>query len=372
VWLYTGCNQFKTAVFLFWNLATGNCSPVAISCSPVQLPVFFAVLDWTLKHYFLVSLILLTPWNIPSISPNWTSGGGIHNSIWIKEINQWKAAFTTPYGLYEPMVMFFGQCNSPPTFQAFMNHIFTDYLMEGWLIIYVHGQPHGALGWFGRTHLVCLVGSSTFAQAQAQRKVGEMYLLHTPGRIHILGWLLAKDRSRWTLSNLGPSMTGSPLAQSAQYTLLWASAISIASLFLTSPTLFNHSFLWQKRMRHGSGFWIMSPCSSSSKMPFFSTLSSITLILISLSSLWLTLCLLPLMLCWCKRMAIGISTPAPIILRLSLQPSEIMISTYDRKLLIVICALEEWCQYLTGIKYPVIIIVDDWNLMYFKSPQNLS
>jgi len=60
-----------------------------------------------------------------------------YNNIWIKETNQWKAAFTTPYGLYEPTVMFFGQCNSPPTFQAFMNHIFADYLVEGWLIIYM-------------------------------------------------------------------------------------------------------------------------------------------------------------------------------------------------------------------------------------------
>ena len=35
------------------------------------------------------------------------------------------------------MVMFFSQCNSPPTFQVFMNHIFADYLTERWLIIYM-------------------------------------------------------------------------------------------------------------------------------------------------------------------------------------------------------------------------------------------
>jgi len=60
-----------------------------------------------------------------------------YNNIQIKETNQWKAAFTTLYGLYESMVMFFSQCNSPPTFQAFMNHIFADYLAERWLIIYM-------------------------------------------------------------------------------------------------------------------------------------------------------------------------------------------------------------------------------------------
>ena len=47
-WLQLVHNQF------FWflaNQATGNCSPVAISCSPVHLPVFAPVSNWTLKHY---------------------------------------------------------------------------------------------------------------------------------------------------------------------------------------------------------------------------------------------------------------------------------------------------------------------------------
>jgi len=45
---------------------------------------------------------------------------------------------------------------------------------------------------------------------------------------------------------------------------------------------------------------------------------------------------------------------------------------YDCELLVVIQSLEEWCQYLTGMKHPVTIITDHQNLMYFKSPQNLS
>ena len=44
-----------------------------------------------------------------------------YNNICIKEGDEWKAVFTTPYSLYKPLVMFFGQCNSPPTFQAFMD-----------------------------------------------------------------------------------------------------------------------------------------------------------------------------------------------------------------------------------------------------------
>ena len=60
-----------------------------------------------------------------------------YNNIHIKEGDEWKATFTTPYGLYEPLVMFFGQCNSPPAFQAFMDSTFRDMITEGWLIIYM-------------------------------------------------------------------------------------------------------------------------------------------------------------------------------------------------------------------------------------------
>ena len=47
-----------------------------------------------------------------------------YNNIRIKPGDEWKAAFLTPEGLFEPMVMFFGLTNSPATFQMMMNTIF--------------------------------------------------------------------------------------------------------------------------------------------------------------------------------------------------------------------------------------------------------
>jgi hypothetical protein len=38
------------------------------------------------------------------------------NNIQIKEEDRWKAAFKTPFGAYETLVMLFGLTNSPPTF----------------------------------------------------------------------------------------------------------------------------------------------------------------------------------------------------------------------------------------------------------------
>jgi hypothetical protein len=60
-----------------------------------------------------------------------------YNNIRIKDGHQWKAAFKCNKGLYEPMVMFFGLCNSPATFQAMMNELFKDMIDEGIVIVYL-------------------------------------------------------------------------------------------------------------------------------------------------------------------------------------------------------------------------------------------
>src|SRR6202167_1221843 len=47
-----------------------------------------------------------------------------YNNIRIREEDQWKAAFKTPFGLFQPRVMFFGLTNSPATFSRAMNRMF--------------------------------------------------------------------------------------------------------------------------------------------------------------------------------------------------------------------------------------------------------
>ena len=60
-----------------------------------------------------------------------------HNNVRIKDGDEWKAAFWTNRGLFEPLVMFFGLTNSPATFQTMMNDIFQDLVMEGVVCIYM-------------------------------------------------------------------------------------------------------------------------------------------------------------------------------------------------------------------------------------------
>ena len=55
----------------------------------------------------------------------------------MKEGDKWKAAFWTNRGLFEPLVMFFGLCNLPTTFQTMMNHIFCNLINKGKVVVYM-------------------------------------------------------------------------------------------------------------------------------------------------------------------------------------------------------------------------------------------
>ena len=53
-----------------------------------------------------------------------------YNNVRVKEGDEWKMAFTTHVGLFDPVVMFFGMTNLPATFQVMMNEILRDMINE--------------------------------------------------------------------------------------------------------------------------------------------------------------------------------------------------------------------------------------------------
>ena len=61
-----------------------------------------------------------------------------YNNVRIKEGDEWKAAFTTHRGSFEPLVMFFGMTNSPPTFHDMMNNILKEEIDCGMVIIFIN------------------------------------------------------------------------------------------------------------------------------------------------------------------------------------------------------------------------------------------
>src|SRR5882724_12041899 len=55
----------------------------------------------------------------------------------IKEEDEWKAAFQTNRGLFEPLLIFFSLTNSLAMFQMMMNDIFKDLIDKGVMTIYM-------------------------------------------------------------------------------------------------------------------------------------------------------------------------------------------------------------------------------------------
>ena len=60
-----------------------------------------------------------------------------YNNVRLKREDQWKAAFKTNKGLFEPTVMFFGLTNSPATFQMMMDDLFSEEMATGDVVIYM-------------------------------------------------------------------------------------------------------------------------------------------------------------------------------------------------------------------------------------------
>ena len=60
-----------------------------------------------------------------------------YNNVWMREGDEWKAAFHMNRRLFEPLVMFFGLTNSLATFQTMMNDIFKSLIDKGSVVIYM-------------------------------------------------------------------------------------------------------------------------------------------------------------------------------------------------------------------------------------------
>lgn len=142
--------QAELDVFIEENLRTGRIRP---SKSPQASPVFFVkkkdgslrlvqdyqqLNDWTIKNAYPLPLIsdVLDRLRKARIFTKLDLRWG-YNNVCMKDGDEWKAAFRTNRGLFEPLVMFFGLTNSPATFQAMMNDLFQELIDQGVVIVYM-------------------------------------------------------------------------------------------------------------------------------------------------------------------------------------------------------------------------------------------
>ena len=144
--------QKELDTFLDENLRTHRIWP---SKSPMASPVFFVkkkdgalrfVQDYrklnaiTVKNAYPLPLVPDIMNRISAARAKYFTKLDVrwgYNNVRIKEGDEWKAAFRTNRGLYEPLVMFFGLTNSPATFQTMMNDIFKELIDEGFVCVYM-------------------------------------------------------------------------------------------------------------------------------------------------------------------------------------------------------------------------------------------
>jgi hypothetical protein len=151
VYPMTLTEQTEMDDFLEEALATGH---IRQSKSPLGAPVFFIkkkdgklrfIQDYqalnaiTRKNHYLLPLIndlihqLKDMCYFTKLDIQWG-----YNNIRICKGDEWKAAFCTNRGLFEPLVIYFGLTNSPATFQIMMNEIFQDLITEGVISVYLN------------------------------------------------------------------------------------------------------------------------------------------------------------------------------------------------------------------------------------------
>ena len=94
--------------------------------------------SWTIKNNYLLPLILdlIDSIGKKKVFTKMDLRWG-YNNMRIKEGNKWKAAFSMPEGSFEPMVMFFGLTNSPAMFQAMMNDLLRDLVVEEKVAVFI-------------------------------------------------------------------------------------------------------------------------------------------------------------------------------------------------------------------------------------------
>jgi hypothetical protein len=291
-----------------------------------------------------------------------------YTNVCIKEGNEWKAAFTTTWGLFEPRVMFFGLTNSPATFQALMNTIFADLIAEGCVAIYldnilIFSQSLDQHRQDVQEVLRCLKAHDLYLRPEKcdfeQTKVEYLGMIISQGAVR-MDPAKVKAMADWpTPRNLRDVRSFVGFANFYQWFIKDFSKIVGPLHNLTKK---DAPFTWGAAQKHA-----------------FNTLKEAftsKLVLALWESHWKT---------QLEVDALGFATGGVIsqegddglrhpvaFCSESMIKAERNYQTWDRKMLAIIRALEEWRHYLERLPQPFEIITDHDNLTFWSTAQNLS
>ena len=367
--------------FVEENLQTGRIRP---SKSPQASPFFFInkkdgklrpVQDYrylnehTAKNAYLLPLISDLVDNLRQFShfTKFDVRWG-YNNVRIKEGDEWKAAFITPLGLFEPTVMFFGLCGSPPTFQVFMNHNFTNYIHEHWLVIYMDDLVIGAHSTADLDHKVHLV-LECFHNLNLLLKLSKCEF--DKMEIEFLGMIVGCGCIRMDPAKLSAIVTWPPpksvkavraLLGFCNFYHKFIPGFSHVVAPLTALTCKNFPWVWETSQQ--AAFTTLLSHFQNAPVLHLPDTQQPFVVMTDTSLLASGGVLM-------QQDGNGDLHPCTYLSQ-TFSPAERNYDIYDWELLAVIHALYHWCHYLQGTPHPVTLLTDHKNLMYFRQPQKLS
>jgi hypothetical protein len=291
-----------------------------------------------------------------------------YNNVRIRPGDEWKAAFKCSKGLYEPLVMFFGLCNSPGTFQNMMNDIFLIETNEGWILIYLDDI------------LIFAKDKETLEQMTLRvlKKLRDNDLFvnldkctFAATEVEYLGMVISEDQIKMDPTKLEgiknwPTPTTVKQVRSflgfGNFYRKFIGHYSEIARPLNDLTKKNLTWNWtnacQEAFENLKKEFLKTPVllMPDSTKPF---------LVESDASKWATGAVLR------QKDMNGEWHPCGYISH-SLDATQRNYEIYDRELLGIVRALETWRHYLQGSPFPTVILSDHKNLTYFRTAQKLN
>ncbi|CCO34985.1 Retrotransposable element Tf2 155 kDa protein type 1 [Rhizoctonia solani AG-1 IB] len=290
-----------------------------------------------------------------------------YNNIRIKEGDEWKAAFRTKYGHFEPTVMQFGLSNAPAVFQRFMNNIFRD-LLDITVIVYLDDilifsnsrEEHvqhvtEVLSCLQKHNLFCNPSKCVFFVTE----VTYIVLVVTPEGISM-------EQEKVKAIQEWPEPRNVKQVQSflgfANFYRRFVHDFSRLAHPLTSLIQKDQPWVWEAAQREAF-HQIKTAISQEPVLAHPDESQPYTLETDASGA-----AMGPVL---SQRKDDGCLHPVAFM-SASFSPAELNYDTHDEELLAIIRAFEHWRIFLEGTEHPVTVITDHKNLEYWKSARTFN
>jgi len=291
-----------------------------------------------------------------------------YNNIHIHEGDEYKMAFKTPLGLFESLVMMFGLCNAPATFQTFMDTELADLINTGHVVVYLDDIlifVHTIYEVIKYIHMVlqCLLDLDLYLRPAKcsfnQTSIEYLGLIISEGEL-CMDPIKLKAVSNW------------PTPTKVKNIQEFLGFCNFYHRFIRNYSALAHP-LFDLTKKDTPFLWGTTHTDTFAALQNALTMSPVLLLpdygkpftLITDASDYVTGAILE------QDNALGWSHPVAYYSK-SLQPVEWNYEIHDKELLAIVQALKHFHHYLQGNVYQTRIFLDHTNLKYFTMKQTLT